>query len=326
MLKSCNTMTGVPARSTLDGTWHTPTRGRLRIAWALVATYVIWGSTYLAIRYAIETIPPLLMMGTRSLLAGGILFLWACARGAPRIEPRQWVAAAITGALLFVGGHGVLSWAEQTVPSGLAALLFATMPSWMVVLESMRPGGQAAGGRTILGLGGGLVGVALLIGGSGILADDAVAVGSLVLASASWAAGSLYGRTAGLPANLALATGMKLVTGGLLLLLVGLFTGEGARIDLAAISTRSVMALLYLAAFGSIVAFTAYSWLLDVVSPAKAGSNVYVTPVIAVALGWALAGETVTVGAVAAAAVIVGSVGLIVTEQTAPIPGSVHQK
>ena len=283
---------------------------------AFAAIYLIWGSTYLAIRFAIETMPPLLMAGVRFLFAGGLLYAWTRLSGTPRPTRMNWRAAALVGGLL-LGGNGAVTWAEQWVPSGLAALLIATVPLWMVLLAWLR-GGE----RPTLGVAGGLalglVGIILLIGPGELLGGshvDPVGALAILLGSVSWAAGSLYARRAPMPAAPLLGTGMEMLAGGALLLLVGLATGEGAQIHLEAVSLRSVLALGYLVVFGSIVAFSAYVWLLRVVTPARASTYAYVNPVVAVFLGWALASEPLTPLTLVAAAVIVAAVALIVMQQ-----------
>lgn len=286
---------------------------------AFAAVYVIWGSTYLGILWAIETIPPFLMAGTRFLIAGGVLYAWAIAHGAPRPTRRDWREATIIGGLLLLGGNGGVVWAEQFVPSGLTALLVATEPLWVVLLDWMR----SRSARPTLGEGIGLVlgfgGVALLIGPANIAGGPRVApLGAAVLiaASLSWALGSLYSRDAKLPDAPLLTTGMKLLGGGALLLVAGTVFGEWPAVNFAAMSTRSLLALLYLIVFGSIVGFTAYLWLLKNASLASASTYAYVNPIVAVLLGWALAGEAVTARILIATTVIVSAVVLITTARS----------
>ncbi|MBP7148748.1 MAG: drug/metabolite exporter YedA [Acidobacteria bacterium] len=285
---------------------------------AFGAVYVIWGSTYLAIRFGIETLPPFLMVGARYLGAGVLMYAWARARGTSRPTPRNWAAAAVIGGLMLLGGNGLVTWSEKTVPSGLAALLVATVPLWMVLLDWARPRGERPAARVFVALALGLAGIAILLGPGELLgARDLPWAGALavVLASFSWAAGSLYSRAAPLPSEPMLATGMEMLAGGALATLVGLALGEGARFDAAAISTRSALALGYLIVFGSLVAFTAYVWLLRVTTPARVATYAYVNPLVAVLLGWALAGEPLGPRTVLAAAVIIAAVVLITTAQ-----------
>lgn len=282
---------------------------------AFAAVYVIWGSTYLGIKYAIETLPPFLMSGSRFLLAGVALAAWALWRGERRPTLAHWRSASIVGALLFLGGNGGVVWAEQYIPSSLAALLVATEPLWIVLMNWLRPAGVRPALITFLGLAVGFAGVWLLIGGvtSGddISGRSALGAGAVIGATLAWAAGSLYSLRADLPASAILSAGMQMIAGGAFLTIAATLTGEWSRLDLGSASTISVGAFLYLVVFGSIVAFTAYSWLLQNVSPAKASTYAYVNPVVAVALGWAIAGEAVTTRTLLATAVIVSSVALI---------------
>jgi drug/metabolite transporter (DMT)-like permease len=258
-------------------------RSRLRVVLAFAAIYLIWGSTYLAIRFAIETLPPLLMAGTRFVVAGTLLYSWTRLRGAPR-------------------------------PARLAALLIATVPLWMALLDWRRRGGVRPSGGGAVGLIFGFVGVALLVSPGELAGSshmDPVGAIVLLLAALSWAAGSLYSRQAQLPRSPLLAISMEMLAGGVLLLAAGLVTGEGARLELSQVSPRSVLALGYLIIFGSLMAFSAYIWLLRVSTPARASTYAYVNPVVAVFLGWALGGEPLTLRTLLAAAVIVAAVVII---------------
>jgi drug/metabolite transporter (DMT)-like permease len=294
-----------------------PTRGSIIAAFA--AVYVIWGSTYLAIRIAIETLPPFLMASARFLVAGGLLYAWSRIRGAERPTAANWLAALTVGGLLLMGGNGAVVWAEQRVASGVAALLVATVPLWMVLLDWWWRGGARPGRGVIAGIALGLAGLVLLVGPGTIAGGgrvDPAGAAVLVLGSFSWAAGSLYSQRAPLPKAPLLATSMEMLGGGLLLFFAGLLTREGSRLDLGAVSLQSVMALLYLVIFGSLVAFTAYIWLLRVSTPARVSTYAYVNPVVAVLLGWAFAGEPITARTLLAAAIIVGAVALITTTRT----------
>lgn len=289
----------------------------LRVAVALGAVYVIWGSTYLAIAVAVETLPPFWMAGVRFVISGALLYGLALWQGAPQPTLVHWRSAALVGALLLCIGNGGVVWAEQHVPSGVAALLVATVPLWMVLLEwragRVRPRPEVFAGL-LLGFAGLviLVGPGELLGGRGVHPVGAVV---LVLASLSWAAGSVYSRRAPLPQSQFLGTGMEMLAGGALLLLAGTVAGEWARLDLAAVTPRSWLALLYLIVFGSGVGFTAYIWLLRHVSIAKVATYAYVNPVVAVLLGWALAGEALSARTALAAAVIIAAVVFITTSR-----------
>ncbi len=286
---------------------------RWKVVVAFAAVYVVWGSTYLAIRFAIDTLPPFLMAGVRFLIAGAVLFGFARLRGAPWPSWAQWRSAALIGGMLLLGGNGGVVWAERTVPSGIAALLVASEPLWIVLLDWLPPRPARPTGRVLLGLGVGFAGVALLIAPweAGGTAVDPVGAIVIVLAALSWAAGSLYSRRAELPASPLASTGTQMLTGGVLLTLTGLGAGEAASFDPAAVSLGSVAALAYLIVFGSLVAFTAYVWLMRHVAAPKVATYAYVNPVIAVLLGWLLAGEPIGARTLVAAAVIVGAVALL---------------
>ena len=296
-----------------------------QVVTAFAAVYIVWGSTYLGIRFAIETLPPLLMASVRFLFAGSLLYGWAIARGASHPTARQWRAAAIVGVLLFVGGNGAVVLAEQWVPSGLVALLVAAVPLWLVLLDWLWGSRTSPGPRALVGLAAGFLGVALLVGspdvgargGRGLLGAGLVVAGSL-----AWAAGSIYSRHAPRPERPRMWVAMQMLLGGAFLLPVAAMTGELSRFDPAAVSTRSVVALLYLVFIGALVGFTAYIWLLTVSTPARVGTYAYVNPVVALFLGWALADEHVAPGALVAAAVIVGSVVLITTGGRSAAPAT----
>ncbi|MGA9116407.1 MAG: EamA family transporter [Bacteroidota bacterium] len=297
---------------------HT-TAFRWKLLAAFAAVYVIWGSTYLAIRFAIETIPPFFMASLRHLTAGCILYAWTRLRGEPRPTLIQWRSAFIVGGMLLLVGNGGVTWAEQMVPSGVTALLIATSPFWFVIFDWLRRGGRIPGRRTILGLALGFAGTVLLVDPAGMGQGgslDPAGVAVLLLATFSWAAGSLYSRSAPLPASPLLSTAMQMLGGGALLLATSGAAGEFARVPASSFSLRSVGSLLYLVVFGSLVAFTAYVWLLRVTTASRVATYAYVNPVIAVALGWWLAGEMLTTGMTAGAAVIVVAVGLIVTGES----------
>jgi drug/metabolite transporter (DMT)-like permease len=287
----------------------------LKVALAMGAVYVIWGSTYLAIRFAIETIPPFLMAGTRYLTAGVLLYGWARLRGAPRPSLVHWRSAAVIGAFLLLVGNGGVVWAEQRVDSGLAALMISTEPIWIVLLVWLRTGRQRPNPKVVAGLLLGFTGLVMLVRPTGSGSIDPVGATALVLASLCWAWGSLYGQRASLPASPLLTTGMQMLAGGGLLLGASALTGEPGRFALAEVSARSVLALAYLVVFGAIVAFTAYVWLLRVAPPVLVSTYAYVNPVVAVLLGWAFAGEPLTKGTAIAAAVILAGVALITTSQ-----------
>lgn len=290
---------------------------------AFAAVYLVWGSTYLAIRFALETLPPFLMAAARFLVAGGVLYAVVRARGEPRPSLVHWRSAVIVGGLLLFLGNGGVVWAEQTVPSGVVALLVATLPLWMVLLEWARPGGERPTGRVVAGLVVGFAGLVLLVGPADLMGGgrvDPVGAGVVLFAALAWAAGSIYSRGAPLPASPFLATGMEMLAGGALLLALGVARGELGVLDLSAVSAKSALALAYLVVFGSLVGFTAYVWLLRVSTPSRVSTYAYVNPVVAVLLGWGLAGEPLSARVLGAAAVIIAAVVLITRSRTAP-PG-----
>jgi drug/metabolite transporter (DMT)-like permease len=301
-----------PAASTAPAATDRPSAPALAAGFG--AVYVIWGSTYLAIRFALESLPPFLMAGVRFVVAGAVLYAWTRrARGVAPPTRTEWWGTAVVGGLLLLGGNGAVVWAEQFIPSGLAALLVATVPLWMVVLD-WAGGGERPGPGVVLGLTVGLAGVGLLVDTPGVEINDTMELlgaGAVVLGALSWAVGSLHSRRASLPASPRLATAMQMLTGGGLLLVAGVLAGEPARFDPGAVTFRSAAALLYLVVAGSLVAFSAYIWLLRHASPARVSTYAYVNPVVALFLGWALAGEPLTPRTLLAAAVILGSVALI---------------
>ncbi len=293
---------------------------RARMIAAFAALYFIWGSTYLGIRFAIETIPPFLMAGSRLVLAGVPLFLWALARGHAWPRASQWLEAAVVGGLLFVGGHGAVSWSEQWVPTGAAALIIGTLPLWMAILDALRDGGAPIDRRTGGGLLIGFLGVGLLIGPEDVIGGprpDPVASAVLLLGAFSWAVGSVLSRKLKRLPETGLATSMQLLTGGGLLWILGIATGEPGRFEPAAVSARSALALLYLAFVGSLIGFSAFSWLLRVTTPARVSTYAYVNPVVAVLIGWGLGGEALTPRILSGGLLIVSAVVLILARRRA---------
>jgi len=288
---------------------------------AMAAVYIVWGSTYLAIRFAVESMPPFLMAGVRFLIAGSVLYAFRRLRGDPPPTRLEWRSAAIVGFFLLVGGNGSVVWAEQRVPSGIAALLVGSAPLWMVLLDSLRPGGRRPGGWAILGVVLGFAGIAILVGPAQLIgiegSVDLLGAGALTLAAFSWAVGSLYNRGAQLPDSPLLGTGMEMLMGGLGLTLLGTLTGEWSRLDLAAIAPRSWWGLAYLVVFGSWVGFAAYIWLLRVAPTTLVSTYAYVNPLVAIVVGNWLAAEPITLRVLIAAAIIVGSVAVITLTQPA---------
>lgn len=293
---------------------------RAQIVAAFASIYLVWGSTYLAIRYAVATIPPFIMGGTRFVISGALLYVWARSRGAARPTRINWRNAVIAGGFLLLGGNGAVVWAEQFMPSGLTALLVSILPFWLVIIEWVRPPRQRPSGAILVGLVLGFAGIVVLVGPSELGGhDDASPLGTLVLilGSLSWAIGSFWSRDAELPASGLLTTGMEMLGGGVLMLIVGTLTGELSRLDVHGVSHASMIGLAYLIAFGSLIGFTSYIWLLDKVSPAQLGTYAYVNPIVAVLLGWAIAGERLSVRTAVAAAIVIGGVALITIARTA---------
>lgn len=283
---------------------------------AFLAIWLIWGSTYLAIEVAIETIPPLFMIGVRCVVSGLVLYAFARTRGAPQALRVDWMHAALAGALLFLGGQGVLAWAEQRVESGSAALLNATIPMFVVLLglraSRLKQGRIEWPAPAVLaGLMLGLIGVALTVG-SGNTGVDVLGAAALLFASFSWAAGVYRagGVTERWPVRRA---GMQLLAGGVALMIVSVVTGEMTTFDPFAVTADSVLALAYLIVFGSLLAFSAFVWLLGRVDPARVASHAYVNPIVAVILGVVIGGEVLTANLIMGGMLIVFAVAMIVT-------------
>ena len=299
---------------------HAARASPARIWAALTVVYLVWGSTYLAIRVAVDTLPPLSMAGVRFLVAGGLLAAVAVARGDWRDGPvglAQWRAAAIVGAALLLGGNGAVVTAERRIPSGVAALLVAMLPFWVALIDRVWFG-RRLGRRATAGLGLGFAGVALLFGRPETGGVDPFAALLCIGASASWAVGSVYARTAPLPRRPLVATSMEMLAGGTLLALAGMLGGELASVQPAAFSTASLLALAYLVVFGSLVAFSTFVWLLHNAPLPLVSTYAYVNPVVAVLLGWALLGEPLTPRMLVAATVVVLGVALV----AAGVPGT----
>src|SRR5450631_1116856 len=282
----------------------------IQLALAFAAIYLVWGSTYLAIRYAVETIPPLVTAGIRHSIAGVILFAWAWARGF-RPTRAHWISGIVVGALFFLVGHGTLHWAEQYVGSGLAALLIATEPMFILVL-AWSMGQQKISRLSALGLGLGVLGVAALTGvelsvkGASVLALLAVLVGSL-----SWSAGVVISPRLKLPNDALGRTALPTICGAVMLLAAAGLTGEFHATHWASISLKSILGLAYLIVFGSVIAFTAYTWLLQRCPPALVATHTYANPVVAVFLGWLLASEPLSMRVVLASVAILAAIVLI---------------
>ena len=284
---------------------------RLQLALGFLCVYVVWGSTYFGIRIAVTTIPPFMMGAIRFLTAGTVLFAWARVRGAPIATRDQWKNACIVGGLLLLIGNGAVAWSEQRVSSGVTSLLVATTPVWLALIETRS--GRRPSSLQWVGIAIGLVGVALLVMPTNGANAAISPVGALVLTigTLSWAVGSMYSRTANLASPSSMASGMQMLCGGTLMLAASALSGEFARVRPGEVTTASILAVLYLIVFGSLVAYSTYMWLLKVASPAAVGTYSYVNPVVAVLLGVMLGGESLPSSAVVAMVVIVASVALV---------------
>jgi drug/metabolite transporter (DMT)-like permease len=286
---------------------------------ALIAIYLVWGSSYLAIRFVVETIPPFLSASFRFLVAGSVLYVYRRLRGDPVPARLEWRSAAIVGFFLLVGGNGGVVWAEQRVASGIAALLIASVPLWMALLDTLRPGGRRPSRMVTLGVLAGFVGIVILIRPAQLVGIEGQVdlLGGLVLtlAAFSWSLGSLYNRGAKLPTSPLLGTGMEMILGAAGLLILGTITGEWSQLDLSTISTQSLLGMVYLIVFGSWVGFASYIWLLRVAPTMLVSTYAYVNPLIAIFLGSWLADETLTPRVLIAAVIIIGSVVLITMTQ-----------
>jgi drug/metabolite transporter (DMT)-like permease len=288
---------------------------RTKIWLALVALYIIWGSTYLAIRFAVETIPPFLMAGARFLISGMILYGWRTAVHDPKPTRSQWRSAILVGLFLLIGGNGLVSWAEQHVASGIAALVIASIPLWMVLLDTLRGKGTRPDWTIMLGLLIGFGGIAILVSSSSSLSSksglDFAGLAALLLAALLWSYGSLYARDADMPQSSLLGTGIEMLGGAAGLFVVGTLAGEWPQVHLRSISLGSLLGLVYLIVFGSLVGFVSYSWLLRHAPISLVSTYAYVNPVVAIFLGVWLGSELITPRIIASALIIIGSVVII---------------
>lgn len=297
---------------------------------ALISIYILWGSTYLAIRFAVESLPPFLMAATRFLIAGGILYAALRLSGTPAPKPSTWKPTAIMGLFLLLGGNGLVSWAEQRVVSGVAALMIGSTPLMIALVDWVRPGGARPAPRTLLGILIGFLGIAFLISpteffgaGEGV---DLIGAGALVCASLSWAIGSVFGRDRSeqLPTSPLLSTSMEMLAGGAGLALLGTLTGEWVQVDFGAVKPEALIGLGYLIIFGSLVAYSAYTWLLRVAPISMVSTYAYVNPLVAVLMGAVFANESLTPRVLGAAVFILGAVALINTARLQRKPAAIQ--
>ena len=291
-----------------------PARWKLLLAFAII--YFVWGSTFLAIRVGVSEVPPFLLASMRFLVAGVVLYGWLRLRGTPTPTAREWGAAALVAVLVFVGDYGLVFWAERRVPSGIAAVMLATIPVFMALSEIVIMKTQRLTGRLAVALLVGIGGVGVLVsktaslGGSPI---DGVGAGALIVAALSWAVASVLNRKLPLPADKAMSSAAQMLTGGILLMLTALLLGEHHGFRVQAVSAKAWMALAYLIVAGSIVAYTAYVWLIHHESPTKVGTYAYVNPVVAVLLGYFLGGEALGPRTILGTALVLVSVVVITT-------------
>lgn len=287
---------------------------RAKLVAAFAAIYFIWGSTYLFIKFAIESIPPFMVGALRFWLAAAILYAWARIRSGVKPTREHWRDGLILGAFLLGVGNGCVVWSQQRIASGIAALVVAIVPLLVVLIEWLRPRGRRPSGAALFGVLIGLAGMALLIGPSAFLGTgDVDPAASLVLlvGSFSWSAATVFGKRARVPPSPPLASAIQLIGGALSLTIVSVLTGELGRIDPSEVPLKATLSVVYLTIFGSIVAFSAYSWLLRVASPTKISTYAYVNPIVAMLLGWAVAGEEMSARVLIAAAIVLAGVALI---------------
>lgn len=293
---------------------------KTKIWLALLALYIVWGSTYLAIRFAVETIPPFMSAGMRFLVSGTILLVWRRLAGDPLPTPRQWRSTAIIGIFLLLGGNGMVSFAEKRIDSGIAALLVGTSPLWLVLLEGLRPGGVKPGWLAILGLVIGFGGIFLLVGPSEILNGspqfDMLGIGSVILAAFLWSLGSVYSKNADMPSSTLMATGAEMLTGSLALFIVSGLAGEWNGFSFGQVAPNSWLGLAYLVTFGSLIGFVSYGWLLKHAPISLTATYAYVNPLVAVLLGALFADEVINARILVAAVIIISSVVLINQSKT----------
>lgn len=279
---------------------------------ALITLYIVWGSTYLGIKVAIETIPPFFHASLRFLVSGLILLAWQKAAGQAMPTRKQWVSTAIIGTLLLLGGNGLVAWAEQFIPSGIAALIIATVPLWLVIMEAVRPGGIKPSWQAIVGLVIGFVGIFILAGPAEISGSQTefnpLGVAALLIATVLWALGSIYSKSADLPKASLVTTGAEMLMGSISLMIISLLTGELNNWDPSGVSARSITGLVYLITIGSIVGFGSYIWLLQNAPISLVATYAYINPIVAVILGYFLGNEPLEPRTWIATAVIIGAV------------------
>ena len=286
---------------------------RFSVALAFIIVCVVWGSTYLAIRFVIETAPPFFTAGTRWAVAGFLLYAVIRLRGAQRPSRSHWFSAFVVGGLMLLAGHGAVVWAEQWIPSGLTSILVATVPMWVTLVESVNYK-KKPNWKVLIALLAGFAGVIILVEDMPTLGEGMIgtfAAVAILFGALAWGSGSFYSRTAKMPDSHFLGVAMQMIVGGVLLFSASFVTGEFAGLQLASMSPRSFAALVYLIVFGSLVAFTSYIWLLKQIRPSRVATYAYINPVVALLLGLALADEQLTPRSIVSAIVIIISVAVI---------------
>ena len=291
---------------------------KYQIILGFAAIYLIWGSTYLAIRLGVETIPPFLMAGVRFVFGGMIFYLWGKAKKAESPKPKHWISTSIVGLLLLVGGNGLVSWAEEVVPSGITALIIAMVPMWIVLVDWIRPGGNRPRQAVVIGLILGFIGVGALINPTnvgGLAEIDHFGAMLLILATIFWASGSVYSKYAEMPKSQFVSSGMQMFSGGVVLLILSLLTGEFSELQIQDVTSISILSLVYLITLGS-VGYGAYIWLLKVTDPSKVATYAYVNPVIALVLGNMIASEPISSWTIICSIIILTAVIIIITARS----------
>ncbi|KXK11973.1 MAG: hypothetical protein UZ14_CFX002002553 [Chloroflexi bacterium OLB14] len=285
---------------------------KTKIWTALIILYIVWGSTYLGIKIAVETIPPFFHAAIRFLISGIILVIWQKMAGHELPTKNQWKSTFVIGTLLLLGGNGLVAWAEQTIPSGIAALIVGTVPMFLVIMEAIRPNGAKPTWQTIIGLVIGFIGIFILVGPAEISGSEAklnvAGVIAVFMACVFWAWGSIYSKGADLPKSSLMTTGAEMLMGSISLLIVSLLTGELNNWNVAEVSTRSWLGLIYLITIGSIVGFGSYIWLLQNAPISLVATYAYVNPIVAVLLGYFFANEILEPRIWIATAIIIGAV------------------
>jgi drug/metabolite transporter (DMT)-like permease len=292
---------------------------RLTMVLAFAAVYVIWGSTYLAIRVGVRSLPPLLLSGCRFVGAGGLLYAFLRVRGTRAPTRAEWGRAAIAGLLMLTAGNGLVTWAEKQVPSNLTALLVAAVPLDMALLDWARPGGTRPTRRVFAGIAIGVAGMSLLVSGGRQSSHETslIAIGAILLSGMCWSAGSLYARYGAMHRHPVMAAAQEMLAGGTVMLLLGALRGDPRAVMATGVSAESALALVYLTLFGSCVAFSAFGWLVKATTPARLSTVAYVNPVVALVLGWALLDERLGARALAGSALIVCAVLVMTVPSTA---------